>query len=347
MHTLPANYILYVKALCSFTIEIRFNYIVANNRFTSGCTDWKSNMFISNSNIKVPVGLFVFFLITTTICAVRGGESSLLGTPGPQETGVMKRYDFTDSQTRIYTTGLVTLLTTDFIACGTAGATGDPTAAVICAVSIGTTLGAVIVGTWKSLFGKRSENEYEHDFLGGKIVLNYPMENILTSSHILKSVSADKEGSHIFGYIVQDAHPGYQLEHQFYGTDSFARRDGAISDGYHRVTLRLNQNNSDNLSMKRDHSLDTNGDGQNVEASYFWRDWDTQQEAATADHEDQVTHDISEVIRQDPNQGHFGTFQMQFYNGEATDDCGYAYYHPKGYSFHGGETEGYLNQYCD
>lgn len=52
------------------------------------------------------------------------------------------------------------------------------------------------------------------------------------------------------------------------------------------------------------------------------------------------------AIQQDPDQGHYGTFQMQFYNGDAIDACGYTFFHPIGYPFHGGETQGYLDNYC-
>lgn len=114
------------------------------------------------------------------------------------------------------------------------------------------------------------------------------------------------------------------------------------------MTLKVPSSRKHNAlnGAKRQHYADEQGSGENVEASYFWRDWDNQQETATADHEDQMAHDVAEVIQQDPNQGHYGTFQMQFYNGGATDDCGYTFFHPIDYSFHEGETEGYLNNYC-
>lgn len=117
-----------------------------------------------------------------------------------------------------------------------------------------------------------------------------------------------------------------------------------VKNYFHRVSLRVPVENGENV--RRQHNVEDGPQAGNVEASYFWQDWDTQLEAATSDHQHQMVDEISKAIQADPNQGHYGIFQMQFYNGQATYECGYIFFHDVGYSFHGGEAQAYLDQYC-
>ena len=198
-----------------------------------------------------------------------------------------------------------------------------------------------IAGTWRAL--SKRDGIYHYEDSGFIMSLNFPTQSLLSDSDRLKEMSYDQGGEHYFGTIERDGKVLYYLQHEF-KEESYLneneRRTNA-GNGFHRITFRVNRD----ILAKRDGGVEA--DEGNVEASYFWKDWDVEQEKATADHQDQMVDEISKAIESDPNQGHYGTFQLQFYNGEATDDCGYAYFHPVGYSFHGGEAEGYLNQYCD
>lgn len=98
------------------------------------------------------------------------------------------------------------------------------------------------------MFGRGEHGAYFHSFPGGNITLKYPLTNIISQSHMLKTLSAEVGGEHRFGNIWYQDLLHYDLQHQFYPTAKQLRRDGAESSGYHRVTLRITQS----LNQKRD-----------------------------------------------------------------------------------------------
>lgn len=95
-----------------------------------------------------PLRIAGFAYLTLLLLVLVGAEKDGAGV----DNSLSKRYEYTDSQYRLYTTALKLALGSQFVLCGAHAASSNPTLGIGCAISGGFVTASCVSVTWRVLF---------------------------------------------------------------------------------------------------------------------------------------------------------------------------------------------------